>query len=349
MAIEAGAQSGDWRITTHGNATLQSRFRALTRPATPLELMDDSISYYRENFRPLFRISLWIYLIPIAISLVFLLPIALLSASAASEDAYFAAILVDYLGLFLALPYLMVAPIVHAAFTTLAFRMLAVGEPITLKGLWERLKPRFWHLIANQLLAYMALSGILGVLGIGYFLGVIGIVFGVAALVGGSPTVAIVLLFAMLLVISIPALVLAALVNVWFLILPQIIVLEERTDAISAFKRAVELVRPNLRHATLSCLAFWGVQAVFMLAVGLLAYLLILVVAGIMSIYADFEQVLGRWSLTLGQLSEVTNYIAYMLVMPAMYMTSILLYFDLRYRNEGLDIYEVLRQGEAGA
>lgn len=153
----------------------------------------------------------------------------------------------------------------------------------------------------------------------------------------------------MLLVISIPALVLAALVNVWFLILPQIIVLEERTDAISAFKRAVELVRPNLRHATLSCLAFWGVQAVFMLAVGLLAYLLILVFAGIMSIYADFEQVLGRWLLTLGQLSEVTNYIAYMLVMPAMYMTSILLYFDLRYRNEGLDIYEVLRQGEAGA
>jgi hypothetical protein len=31
-----------------------------------------------------------------------------------------------------------------------------------------------------------------------------------------------------------------------------------------------------------------------------------------------------------------------------MYLTSILLYFDLRYRNEGLDIYEVLQRGEAG-
>ncbi|MGQ9656509.1 MAG: hypothetical protein ACUVV1_01240 [Fimbriimonadales bacterium] len=347
--METRAQSGDWRITTHGAATLQSRFRALARPATPFELMDDSISYYRENFRPLFRISLWIYLIPIAISLVFLIPIALLSASAASQDAYFAAILVDYLGLFLTLPYLTVAPIVQAAFTTLAFRMLAVGESITLRGLWERLKPRFWHLIANQLLAFMALSVILGALGLGYLLGVVAIVAGVGALAGGSPTVAIVLLSAMLLVVSIPALVLAALVNVWFLILPQIIVLEERTDAISAFKRAVELIRPNLRHATLSCLAFWGVQAVFMLAVMLLAYILLLLVVWIMSIYTDLEQVLGRWFLTLGQLNESINYIAYMLVMPAMYMTSILLYFDLRYRNEGLDIYEVLRQGDSAA
>jgi hypothetical protein len=42
------------------------------------------------------------------------------------------------------------------------------------------------------------------------------------------------------------------------------------------------------------------------------------------------------------------SYVAYMLVMPAMYLTSILLYFDLRYRNEGLDIYEVLQRGEAG-
>lgn len=347
--METRAQSGDWRITTRGAATLQSRFRALARPATPFELMDDSISYYRENFRSLFRISLWIYLIPIVISLVFLIPLALLSSSTASEDAFLAAIFVDYLGLFLTLPYLMVAPIVHAAFATLAFRMLAVGEPITLKGLWDRLKPRFWHLIANQLLAFMALSVILGVLALGYFLGLIALVSGVAALAGRSPTVAIVLISAILLVVSIPVLVLAAFVNVWFLILPQIIVLEERTDAISAFKRAVELVRPNLRHAILSCLAFWGVQAVFILAVSLLAYLLIGIVGGILSIYSDLEQVLERWMLTLGQLNELINYIAYMLVMPAMYMTSILLYFDLRYRNEGLDIYEVLQRGEPSA
>jgi hypothetical protein len=52
--METHAQSGDWRITTRGAAILQSRFRTLARPATPFELMDDAVSYYRENFRPLF-------------------------------------------------------------------------------------------------------------------------------------------------------------------------------------------------------------------------------------------------------------------------------------------------------
>jgi len=53
--METHAQSGDWRITTRGAAILQSRFRTLARPATPFELMDDAVSYYRENFRPLFK------------------------------------------------------------------------------------------------------------------------------------------------------------------------------------------------------------------------------------------------------------------------------------------------------
>jgi hypothetical protein len=254
----------------------------------------------------------------------------------------------DYLGLFLLFPYLVVAPIIQAAFTTLAFRMLAVGEPITLRALWTRLKPRFWNLIANQLLAALALGGIYLVLGFGYILLVLAVIFGVGALAGGSPTLAIVLASVLLLVVTIPTLVLAAMATVWFVMLPQIIVLEERTDAITAFSRAVELVRPNLKHATLSCLAFWGIYAVFSIAVMSLAVILLGVVIGVMSIYVDFEQLLERWALTLNQVYELLSYVAYMLVMPAMYLTSILLYFDLRYRNEGLDIYEVLQRGEAG-
>jgi hypothetical protein len=342
--METHAQSGDWRVTTRGAAILQSRFRTLTRPATPFELMDDAVSYYRENFRTLFTISLWVYLIPITLTFLLLIPMVFLDASTAG--GLFAAIALDYLGLFLLLPYLVVAPMVHAAFTTLAFRMLAVGEPITLRALWGRLKPRFWQLIANQLLAALALGGIYLALGVGYLLLVLAVVVGVGALVGGSPTLAIVLVSVLLLVVTIPTLVLAAMAAVWFVILPQIIVLEERTDAITAFGRAVELVRPNLRHATLSCLAFWGVYAVFSIAVMIIVILLLGIIIGVMSIYVDIEQLLARWSLTLNQVYEVLSYVAYMLVMPAMYLTSILLYFDLRYRNEGLDIYEVLRRGE---
>lgn len=343
--METQARSGDWRVATLGTAIVQSRFRPLSRPATPFELMDDAVSYYRENFRPLFRISLWVYLIPIVFSLLLLAPIVYFSA--VSVDNPLGPLIIDYLGLFLLLPYLVVAPIIQAAYTTLAFRMIAMGEPITFRSLWERLKPRFWHLIANQLLAVLALSGLYTVLFLGYFLLVLAALFGVAALAGGSPTLGIILTSTLLLIITIPTLVLAALINVWFLILPQIVVLEENTDAITAFSRALALVRPNLKHAVLSCLAFWGAQAVFMLSVMFLSFLILGIVMLIIAIYADPEQIFTRWWLSINQLYESISYVAYMLVMPAMYLTSILLYFDLRYRNEGLDIYEILQRGES--
>ncbi|GIV05174.1 MAG: hypothetical protein KatS3mg016_0749 [Fimbriimonadales bacterium] len=341
--METQARTGDWRITTLGTAIVQSRFRTLARPATPFELMDDAVSYYRENFKPLFRISLWVYLIPIVFSLLLLAPIVYFETSGSNPLAL---MLLDYLGLFLLLPYLFVAPIVEAAFITLAFRMIAIGEPITFRALWERLKPRFWHLIANQLLATLALGGLYTVLFLGYFLLLLAALFGVAALVGNSSTLGIILVSTLWLIITIPTLVLAALINVWFLILPQIVVLEENTDAITAFSRALALVRPNLKHAVLSCLAFWGAQTVFMLSVMFLAFLILGIVMAIIAIYADPEQIFTRWWLTINQLYESLSYVAYMFVMPAMYLTSILLYFDLRYRNEGLDIYEILQRGE---
>lgn len=340
--METQTGTGDWRIETQGTAILQSRFRTLARPATPFELMDDAISYYRENFRPLFRISLWIYIVPTIVSILLLGPMLLLDAR--TQGGMLGTILLDYAGLFIQLPFLMLAPVLQAAFTTLAFRMLAMGEPITLQSLWAKLKPRFWHLIANQLLAVLALSGIFVAIGLGYALLALGVIFGVASLIAGSPTLGIALISTLLLVVSIGVLVIAAMATVWFVILPPIIVLEERTDAITAFSRAFDLVRPHFKHAVLSCLAFWGAQAVFILAVMLLSFIILGIIIGIAAIYADLEQLLSRWLFSLNQLYESVSYIAYMFVMPPMYMMSVLLYFDLRYRSEGLDIYEVLQQ-----
>ncbi len=343
--METHARTGDWRTSTLGTAILQSRFRTLNRPATPFELMDDALSYYRENFKPLFRISLWVYLVPIIFSLLLLVPIVYLGAT--STGGSFAALALDYLGLFLMLPYWIVAPVVQAAFTTLAFRMLAVGEPITLSALWARLKPRLLTLALNQLLAMLALSGVYLLLSVGYFvfLVVASIIIALGA-AGGSVTLALTIYAILVLAITIPTLVLAAMISVWFVILPQIVVLEDRVDAIDAFARAFALVRPNFKHAVLSCLAFWGVQAVLLLSVMVLLSLILGIIIGIIAIYADPEQIFTRWWLSINQLYESLSYIAYMFVMPAMYMTSILLYFDLRYRSEGLDIYEVLQRGE---
>lgn len=342
--METHARTGDWRISTLGTAILQSRFRTLSRPATPFELMDDAVSYYRENFKPLFRISLWVYLIPIVFSLLLLVPIVYLDATSAGNP--FISLALDYLGVVLMLPYLLVAPVVHAAFTTLAFRMLAVDEPITLSALWARLKPRFLQLVLNQFLATFALIGAYAVLFVGYFIFTIVAIGVVASVAGGSPTLTIILLSTLLLVVTISTLILAAMINVWFVILPQIVVLEDGVDAISAFSRAFALVRPNFKHAVLSCLAFWGAQTVFLVAIMLLLSLLLGIIMGLIAIFTEPEQIFTRWWISINQLYESLSYIAYMFVMPAMYMTSILLYFDLRYRSEGLDIYEVLQRGE---
>lgn len=339
--METQARTGDWRITTLGTAILQSRFRTLNRPATPFELMDDAVSYYRENFKTLFRISLWTYLIPIIFSLLLLAPILYFDAT--SSQMSLGSIIVEYLGLLLLLPYLAVAPLVQAAFTTLAFRKLAQGEPVTLRSLWQTLKPRFWQLIANQLLASMALGGIFIVLGIAAFAVILVLSVATTSIIPPSPTLGIALFAVTGITIAILFLVVAAMATVWFIILPQIIVLETNTDALTAFSRAFELIRPHFKHAVLSCLAFWGAQAVFLLSVQLLTALILGILVGIIAIYSDIEQVFSRWWLSLNQVYESMSYVAYMLVMPAMYMTSILFYFDLRYRSEGLDIYEALQ------
>ncbi|MFN7015858.1 MAG: hypothetical protein ACK4P5_01640, partial [Fimbriimonadales bacterium] len=81
-------------------------------------------------------------------------------------------------------------------------------------------------------------------------------------------------------------------------------------------------------------------------AIMLLLSLLLGIIMGLIAIFTEPEQIFTRWWISINQLYESLSYIAYMFVMPAMYMTSILLYFDLRYRSEGLDIYEVLQRGE---
>lgn len=345
--METQARTSDWRISTLGTAIIQSRFRALQRPATPFELMDDAVSYYRENFKPLFQISMWVYIPPLIVSILMLLPAVTLSRT--PETAVLFNLLDLALTLFFYLPYFLVASFVHSAFTTLAFQMIPAGEPITLKALWERLRPRFGTLVLNQILAFVLISVIGGVLALGFVLFLFGAAFGVPAIVGtASPTLTLVLFFSLLTVGTIAFLVVAAMALVWFIILPQIVVLEPNVDAVAAFSRAVELIRANYKHAVLCCLAFWGVYAVFSISLSVLILLIFGLVGALIAVFAGAESVLNRWFTPLAHGYEAASYIAYMALMPAMYLTSILLYFDLRYRREGLDVYEVLQKSKSG-
>ncbi len=346
---------GDWRTQETEAGLLQSRFRLMVRPMTPFEMMDDAVAIYRERFAPLVRISVWIYIIPAILSLLTLFPVAYLEwqsggifSSEAPGAEFLGVMFLEYGSLCLIYPFFMVAPMLQSAATTAVLPYILEGkQPITLGFVWSLIKPRFWHLIANQLLAYMALT-VVYVAVIAFFaLSFIVLTVGIAQM-GLPPTLSLILVLTLSLVITVVGLVGLAMGSVWFIILPQVIILEPNTDAISAFNRAFELVRANFKHAVVSCLLFWGLQTVVYFAVYAAVFLIIGIAVLILSFAYDLETLFLNYYFTWGQLIEVLSYLGYLLVMPAMYLTSVLLYYDLRYRREGLDIQQLLgREVEA--
>ncbi|MFQ3610361.1 MAG: hypothetical protein SNJ72_02605 [Fimbriimonadales bacterium] len=336
----------DWRTQETEAGLIQSRFRVMTRPATPFEMMDDAIAIYRERFVPLMRISLWLYIIPALVSLFTIVPVALLESSAGGsarmgDTQMLTFTLVEYGSLCLIYPFLLAAPMLQSAATTAALPFILEGKPISLKFVWELIKPRFWHLVANQLLATMALSMVYVVVGLAFVLFFFFLAFGIAQL-SLPATLSVVALVTFGLLFTFLGLVALAAGSVWFILLPQIIILEPNTDAISAFSRAYDLVRANFRHALISCLAFWGLQTVVYFAIYSAVLLLLGILVLILSFVYDLQSLLERWALTGIQLIDPLSYFGFILVMPAMYLTSILLYYDLRYRREGLDIQQLV-------
>mgnify|MGYP000451116905 CR=1 FL=1 len=336
--------AGDWRVAGEAELT-RSRFYWLTRPMSPFEMMDDAVAFFRENFSVMAKASILLYSPLIGLFLVALIPIVVLNATTRTPQPFAPADLIYLSSLCLAYPYLFVGPALHAAIITLIAHMRLQNESITLRSVWERLKPRFWHLIANQLLAFIALGGINLVIGAFFVVLLILLIaaIGMGAGTTGSTISLIVGLMGMLL-LSILWIVAIAMATVWFVILPQILVLELNTDALTAFSRAFQLVSRNYRHAVLSYLAFIGFQTVVYFA----AYMLIIIVIGIavliIQTYFDLEAFFMRWNATLNQLYNLLVYVGFALLMPMMYLTSFLLYYDLRYRYEGLDIEQVLMQ-----
>jgi hypothetical protein len=308
--------AGDWRVA--GELEFRrSRFHWLTRPMSPFEMMDDAVAFFRENFALMAKASVLLYAPLLGLFLLTLIPIALLNATARAPQPLSPADLIQAGSTCLAYPYFFVAPALHAAIIALIAQMRLQEAPITPRTVWERLKPRFWHLIANQLLAFIALGGA----SVGLILGLSG-----ALILGILWVVAV------------------AMATVWFAILPPIVVLEPHTDALTAFNHAFQLVGKNYRHAVLSYLAFIGFQTVVYFAAYLLVVIIIGIAAGLIEMYSDLEAFFLRWNATLTQLFNLLYYTGFVLLMPMMYMSSILLYYDLRYRYEGLDIEQVLMQ-----
>lgn len=340
---------GDVRTTGTQNGLVRSEFKWLLRPASPVEMMDDALALYRENFSLMARVSLLLYLFPIILALLILVPMAYLEATKPATEVVAPALIMECCSWVLLIPYFLAATPLHAVIVSLIGYHRLQGQAITLAQVWAQVKPRLGHLVANQFLAYVVLGIAYTVLYIAFVVIFVGGGVALAAASGGNLSAAV---FAALwmLGISIVFLLIAGAVSVWFILLPQVIIFEPETNALSAFSRAFGLVQRNFRHAFLSCLYFWALQTVVAFAVYMLLLILVGLAIWLISIYVgDPFEIYSQWANTIGKLTNVFSYLGFMLVMPAMYLTSFFLYFDLRYRQEGLDIQQILAQGAVPA
>lgn len=339
---------GDWRTAAMGEGGLQrSEFEWLTRPMTPYEMIDDGVALYREHFPLLAKLSFLIYLIPTLVTVLFLVPIAVAEwrSPASSPVAAF----LECGSLCLLFPYLVIAPPFQAMATSWAAYRFLQGEPVnSLREVWDAVRPRLGQLIANQLLAFMVLGLIYVVIGVMTGIGAVAGAMAIGSLgLGGTASLIMLMLFYLL--GTIVLLLLTALATVWVIILPQIILFEPETDALTAFSRAFTLVGKNFRHAFVSCLLFWAFQGVVYLSAYMFLGLVVLTVAGLLYAYGvDLQALYMRWANTFGNLVDVVSYVVFALVYPAMYLISFFFYFDLRYRAEGLDIAQVLARSGKG-
>jgi hypothetical protein len=337
------ARGDDWGSGYSVEGTsLRTRFGALMRPMTVQEMIDDAIALYREGFGTMLRISFLTYLPFLSIGLLFLIPVLYLDATSTApmtEDltiSYW----ISYCSSLLMLPGYALAPGFQSAFVSLTAHRMIQGEKPTAREVWRQFKPQFWNLVANQLLVMLALFIIYVLISVLFLLGfvawtaAIGLSFGAA---GGGGTASVILLFLGMFVLSILIMVLAAASIMWMTIMPQIIVLEG-LDAISAFGRAIRLMTGQFKRAIGCCLAFWGVQAVLSIALYLFLILIFSIIIALAATYGDIDQLMIRWLGTSNQLFNLLGYLAYIVLMPAMCLCTLMYYYDLRFRTEGLDI-----------
>lgn len=341
---------GDWRTAAIGEGGLQrSEFAWLTRPMSAYEMIDDGVALYREHFPLLARLSVLIYMIPTVITVLLLIPIALTEWRTATPSPMPLSSLLECGSCCLLLPYLMIASPLQAVMTSWAAYRFLQGEPVrSLREVWDAVRPRLVQLIANQLLTFVVLVLIYVVMNV---IAGIGVVAGPIAIgtLGLGPTVSLIMLILYYLLEAVVLLILTAVATVWVIILPQIILFEPETDALTAFSRAFTLVGKNFRHAFVSCLLFWAFQGVVYLSAYMFLGLVVLTVAGLLYAYGvDLQALYMRWANTFGNLVDVVSYVVFALVYPAMYLTSFFFYFDLRYRAEGLDIAQVLARSGKG-
>ena len=294
------------------------------RPLTLGELLDRLFSLYRHHF--------WLFVgimaVPSLLGLAFGLLVALFnptpgSPGSVAADAKPAEILGAVLWFLAAVIGMMIVYFITYAValgaTTVAVSQLYMGRPISIRGAYAPLRGRVGRLALLLLLVSIRLFGILLLAAV--FIGV-----GGAAGAGGSPVLAV-----LIVMVGVFA---AFVLWVWTLLRYAVsvpaAVLEDET-ATDAIRRSIELTRGSLLRV-FALLAFTMVITYAVLAVFQGPFLVVGALAGPESSTLFWMNLLGT----------VTGSVGGAFTAPLMIVAFAVLYYDLRVRNEGLDLQLML-------
>ncbi len=300
------------------------------RPLTLGELLDRSFSLYRHHF--------WLFVgimaLPSLLGLTFGVLVALFNPQPASPGSVSEANPAEILGAVLwfgaaALGMIVVYFITYAVAlgaTTVAVSQIYLGQPVSIRAAYVPLRGRVGRLALLLLLISVRLVGIVLLM-----LAFVGLAGGLAA--AGFPAVAALALVAA----ACGAFVLWIWVVLRYAVSVPAAVLEDET-ATDAIRRSIELTRGSLLRVFV-LMAFTMVITYAVLAVFQGPF----VIAGTM---AGPESSTFFWMNLFG---TITGSIGGAFTAPLMVVAFAVLYYDLRVRNEGLDLQLMLAGLDASA
>lgn len=296
----------------------ESNVTAVLRPLSVTDIMDTAVGLYRHHFGTLLGIVAVVWAPLIALQVVIqTVQAAMTLGFEAGEAPPGALIMGGFLLAGLGLMVVWVATIVFAPLAAgavvRAVSEIHLGRAMTVGSAYRLVRSHWAQLIGAQLLVQLIVGAVVGVLGI------VLVVFAGAAM-ALSPAAGVIILILAALVMGGGALVAFALLMAT---IPAIVV-ENRT-VIDALRRSVELVKPYLFHA---------LGAYVLLGLLLLVPILIAYAIGIY-----FEMLTGFESVTTGMIiMSAVVAMATLLIKPVMSIGVVVIYYDLRVRQEGFDL-----------
>ncbi|MBI5302181.1 MAG: glycerophosphoryl diester phosphodiesterase membrane domain-containing protein [Chloroflexi bacterium] len=298
------------------------------RPMGIGDILDRAINLYRRNFITLMGIAAAVT-VPVAalqvIGVLLAVPLDFLSPNLSPSRTTAALATAGYLGMFgvffIAMIIAILASVFEAAAMVLAVSEALFGRALTIRDAYRRAFRRGWSLLGGMLIL-----GLMNGLVLGLYLAC-AIVPLVTAAVGArtnpSLSAATSVAFVLLACVGIAPLFLAlAFVNVRFLFVPQVIMLE-KLGALDGLRRSWRLGKGS----------FWRV-----LLIAFLLYVFVLILSAVPSYAISFVGLLMPSVIIQAVLNATVSTVIGVVTTPLYLAVLTLLYYDLRIRHEGFDL-----------